>query len=93
MILVVGLNSLVYINCFEIQRREVLGKQKYYLLKHKALLFLFLQIFFSLILDLQSFLLHFFFLVILTFSLPNGIVSDKGSRLLILHSLVSFLNN
>lgn len=44
--LVVSLNSLVYINCFEIPSWEVLRKQKYYLLKLKALLFLHPQVFF-----------------------------------------------
>lgn len=45
--LVVSLNSSVYIDCFEIPRWEVLRKQKYYLLKLKALLFLYPQIFFT----------------------------------------------
>lgn len=45
--LVVSLNSLAYINCFDIPRWEVLRKQKYYLLKLKALLFLYPQIFFT----------------------------------------------
>lgn len=45
--LVVSLDSLAYINCFAILRWEVLRKQNYYLLKLKALLFLYPQIFFT----------------------------------------------
>lgn len=56
-----SLTSLVYINCFEIWRWEVLGKQKYYLLKYKALLFFFFRYSSHLILDLWSLLLCFFF--------------------------------
>lgn len=91
-----SLTSLVYINCFEIWRWEVLGKQKYYLLKYKALLSFFFRYSSHLILDLWSLLLCFFFFFLsypdLLFAkwncLRQRIYKDLG--ILILHSLVSF---
>lgn len=75
--LVVSLNSLVCMNCFEILRWDVLGKQNNYSKVQGSAFFLYPQIFFM----SDFWLCHCYFnlfLAILTFSWPNGIAPGRG---------------